>query len=79
MADNSKEEAKPQEKIRQQCTGCTTFTDSILYGIFLCHGCIKLYLSEWKKIINSHFDVFAADDIKGLGASEPANHEPKIL
>ena len=54
----------PNKKHRQTCTGCKTLTDSILYGIYLCHGCIKLYLAEWKKIINKNYEMFILDNIE---------------
>lgn len=51
------------EKPREACTGCFTITDSVLYSIYLCHGCIKLYLAEWKKIISKNLQVFVQKDI----------------
>ena len=45
-------------KLKTPCKGCDTMTTSVLYGLALCHGCIKIYLCEWRKLVERNQEFF---------------------
>ena len=55
-----------EQKIKDFCTGCMIRTDSILYGVYLCHGCIKLYLAEWKKFMEEYNSVITVQNMSAI-------------